>query len=173
MKCLKKVLLYMLASTMIFCSLPSAVFAEESLAAGEVRAINEDAVGSVHIRVLFDAGYVTRYPSASSRITAYLNVLRQKYLQEFNIVIDYGIPLSYMSYSNLYCDGYSASCTHASSDSACENSEVYASGTVSLSSLHHKNVKNNMYRLTFPDLNSEVTMLFWGQDNSCIWAENA
>lgn len=125
--------------------------------------IRADVSNSINVDLLYDAAYAEKYSSAQSRIVEKMNVIQEKYWNEFGISIHFNSPVAFESYADANCTSYSTDCDHAE-DSDCANSLSYASGNVLLETYHHKNIYNNMYRIPFPDLSSSVKMAFIGHN---------
>lgn len=120
--------------------------------------------GSVNIQPLYDSAYVGKYGSAvNSRITNYLEVLQEKYMEEFGILVTYTTPTLFTSYASSDCFVTAdALCSHGP-PSSCENSTISESGNITLKELHHTNIWNIAARIGESTSSDTVKMVFLGQ----------
>ena len=118
------------------------------------------------LEVVYDGAYSTTYSTTlDSRINNALTTLQNFYIEKFGVLIDYSSPTIFSSYADSCCSSFEW-CTHATDDE-CENSSLYNNGTVSLKSLHHKNISNILCRIPFPDKSETFKLAFIGH-NHCI-----
>ena len=120
----------------------------------------------VYVDLLYDNAYLSRYSDAVSRINAKKQQLKEVFLYNFNVIVEFSEPQLFSSYADLNCStSHHSSCTHAN-DPDCYNSGFNSDGTVDYSNYHHKNIYNIMLRIPFPDTSSMVRVAFIGH-NTC------
>ena len=116
----------------------------------------------INLNVYYDNAYISRYPNAVSRIKNQMQTLQELYYNEFDILVNWSIPMQYSSYADIACStNPDAHCSHATNEN-CYESKIYANGTVMLENYHHKNICNIIARMTFPNLNSAVKLTYIG-----------
>ena len=118
----------------------------------------------IDLDVQYDGGYVTRYMSealtAVERINAHTPALWKFYLETFGAEVVASTPEQFESLADM-CNSehYYDEC--ACGD--CKQSEVLTGGTVFYSTVHHKNVVNNIFHQTRTPLTTRQ-MLFLGHE---------
>ena len=120
----------------------------------------------IKIRIIADNAYRTRYTTWSSKLTDSMSEIQLRFLQYFGVLIEYSNPSAFSSYGDT-CDEnagttYLDGCSHAG-DSACKNSSFSSVGNAD-QELHHKNMYNIMYRITFPNIDENTLLVFSGHD---------
>ncbi len=125
--------------------------------------------GWVQLNILQDGAYTQRFPYSSSRISSYMTVLQEKFLNEFDIYVEYSAVTNYASYPE---QNVCTTCTYdqfcsCALNTYCEDSyavPLIGSGisNPTLMMYHHTNVYNILYRIPFPDMTKSLTMLFSG-----------
>ena len=116
----------------------------------------------VNLIVNYDNAYLSRYPNAVSRIKNQMETLQELYYNEFDILVNWSIPMQYSSYADIACStNPDAHCSHATNEN-CYASKIYTDGSVILENLHHKNIDNIIARMTFPNMESAVRLTYIG-----------
>ena len=117
----------------------------------------------VNLDVLYDHAYLQRYPDAISRINTHLYALKDKYVREFGIYVNYSPPTIYTSFADANCPShYTTGCECISDDSLCQNT-VVIDGQWVYQTYHHNNVYNNECRVPFPDTDQTLRTVFFGR----------
>jgi len=117
----------------------------------------------INIEVLYDHAYLNRYPNAVSRISGMMAELKEKYLTQFDIVIEYSTPTLYTSYGDSCSTTPTQICTHATNANC-----VNTTNRNNLQTYHHKNIYNIINRVPLPNISSSFKVLFTGHDNCRI-----
>jgi hypothetical protein len=119
---------------------------------------------TINVDVIYDDAYNNRYSGAKSRIKNQMLVLKEKYLREFGITVNYQNVNLFYSYADLNCTvSHTGKCDHVD-NSACKNSSQYPDESPRLESYHHTNIYNIVLRIPFPDLNDSVKVAYIGQE---------
>lgn len=118
--------------------------------------------GTLKINIIFDAAYSLRYSDYATKISNSMSEIRLKFLEYYGVLIDYSEISSFVSWGD-YCDQlcggtYNTSCPHGT-DADCDNSQGFNNAN---KELHHKNFYNIMYRITPPNINNNVLLVFVG-----------
>lgn len=109
---------------------------------------------TVNLDLMYDNAYLSRYPSAVSRLNGELLKLQEKFVSEFGIWIACSGPHKFDSYADVACSApWNQECGHGE----CTNSTWSA-----LQTHHHKNIYNIMLRITPPDMTQTFRMAYIG-----------
>lgn len=135
-----------------------------------------------NVVVQYDQGYVDRYggSSVNNLLALQMEALKNKYIIDFNMIINYSAPTQFSSYADTCDQPYDENCTHLCSGvdcqhqltpdgSTCIESVCNESGPddfyeIALHEYHHKNINNTAYRI---QKNSDATYLAFVGHNIC------
>ena len=116
----------------------------------------------INVVIIYDQAYNNRYDGAYTRISEEFEILREKYLTEFGIIVNCTSISSFYSYADEYCStDYATKCDHVDAG-LCEDSTPLYGGNIILHEYHHTNIYNNILRIPFPDTSLEVKVAYLG-----------
>ena len=121
----------------------------------------------LNIDLRMDQGYWDRYDSfddAERDIYRIMIDVKKYYAREFFICIDYGDLTIYGSYAD--------TCSNSSPQSACTHGNCEDSTPGETKDYHHKNIKNILTRIDYPNLNVTARLLFTGHDTCSVDEHN-
>lgn len=119
--------------------------------------------GRANIDVLYDGAYISRFTNAPTRINDSFVTVKEKYLNDWGILLNNSTPTQFASYADNNCTAFNEVCPHGENDD-CKNSWIYLfyGWHAFLENLHHKNIDNIMLRIPFPDTSSTLRVAFIG-----------
>ncbi|MBQ9761756.1 MAG: hypothetical protein IJV82_01615, partial [Oscillospiraceae bacterium] len=124
-------------------------------------------VDVVNLDVIYDYGFVERFPDYMARMGPQLAAMQRFYLDEYGLLVNYSNPSLFRSYVD-ECPTYSWSenhfCGECNCSSLCENSILHGDGAVTLKEFHHTNYRNIMLRIPFPDMTQTLRLAYIGRD---------
>ena len=114
--------------------------------------------------MVYDQAYMIRYANYNSRIISQLTKMQEKYLEDFEIWIEYTTPTSFYSYADTNCStNPTHQCQHSTADD-CNNSVLYTNGNINYKTYHHNNYHNIMLRVPLPDTTVSLKLIYSGHD---------
>lgn len=120
-----------------------------------------------NLDVLYDHAYLQRYPNAENRINTMLYAIKDKFMREFGVYVNYISPSIYTSFADANCPShYTVGCECISNDRLCQNTDV-VNGEWVYQTYHHNNIYNNQSRVPFPDMNQTLRIVFFGREE-CV-----
>ena len=108
---------------------------------------------TLHIDIFADAAYRYLKPNYISYINSHMSVVKEFFLEKFNILIEYEDASAITSYAD---ECGNTPCTHASNDE-CEDSTIGM-----MKSYHHTNINNVAFRITRPNTSQTTSIVFSG-----------
>ena len=96
-------------------------------------------IATVNLEVVYDNGYLQKYPNAVSRINSQLSQMQEFYLNEFYVQLVVTSPQQFQSYADNCPKPYNQDCDCGDN---CVNSTALPDSTFYWSNYHHKNLYN-------------------------------
>ena len=129
-------------------------------------------IGSLNITVCADEGYMARYPNYASKISQSMQDIKEKLFSDYFIEVNYSSVSSITTLADecTHSSGgnYDSQCPHGdnnnsnnNTDGLCFNSSFSLTGNAN-QTLHHKNLYNTVYRITFPNISENTLVIFSG-----------
>ena len=130
-------------------------------------------IKSVNLEAIYDQGYLAKYTEADNRVSTFQEELREYYLHNFYILVNFTAPQSFSSYADTCSFPYNEPCHHGlyyGSDEeqtecyTCEDSIINSDLTTELKPYHHKNVVTIIANIDFPTAEGTYKMAFTGHE---------
>ncbi len=126
-------------------------------------AIKTENCVTVNVDIKYDQFFVNRSSDEMMDLLQYADALQEKYIEDFNIWVNYSTPIQYRSIAES-CDSvtsYLSLCTCVSDDS-CENYTYDSSGNPNFNNCHHTNIHAEALHVKSIATSSNLQMAFSG-----------